>query len=553
MTRVVITLPAYQAEETLERTVAAIPDGVADEVILVDDASRDDTVQIARGLGLRVHVHGSNRGYGGNQKTCYSLALEDGADIVVLLHPDYQYEPKAVPLLIAPIVAGEADMTFGSRFAGMGDPLGGGMPLYRYVGNRLTTIAQNVLLGTRFTDMHSGMRAYTRNALLALPFQGYPDGFSFDAELLADAVTSGLRVVEVPIPTRYSKGSSSISVARSFEYVTHGTAYAARRGLTRGRRGSRYVPRWRETANVRAEGLIVAATCTFCGNDRMRLRYPATAAGDVEIEEFRCTTSALGIHDDILECPRCGLLSSRPTLSPEEVIHGYEEVVDEDYLTEEAERRTLFGWIAGRIGDYPVRGKRLFEVGANVGLFLAVAEGAGWKPSGIDPSGWAVAEGRKRFGVDLRQGTVESLDLPPASVDVLVMLDVLEHLQDPTAALVRIRDVMDEEGLLALSTVNVDSLHGRLRGERWPWFIRSHLHYFRPATLCAMLARAGFEVVEWDVVPRSFHLSYLVKRSGGTFIGSRLVEAVSRHVDPEIPVGWIGDVTLVLARPTTKP
>jgi SAM-dependent methyltransferase len=164
-----------------------------------------------------------------------------------------------------------------------------------------------------------------------------------------------------------------------------------------------------------------------------------------------------------------------------------------------------------------------------------------------------VAEGRERFGVDLRQGTVESLDLPPASVDALVMLDVLEHLRDPSAALARIRGAMDDEGLLVLSTVNVDSIHGRLRGERWPWFIRSHLHYFRPPTLCAMLAHAGFEVVEWDVVPRSFHLSYLVKRSSGTFAGSSFVEAVSRRIDPEIPVGWIGDVTLVLARPVSAP
>ncbi len=131
MPKVVITMPAYHAERTLERTVAAIPEGVADELILVDDASRDATAELARQLGLRVHVHPVNRGYGGNQKSCYTLALEAGADIVVLLHPDYQYEPKAVPLLIAPILAGDADMTFGSRFAGMGDPIAGGMPVFR--------------------------------------------------------------------------------------------------------------------------------------------------------------------------------------------------------------------------------------------------------------------------------------------------------------------------------------------------------------------------------------------------------------------------------------
>src|SRR5688500_8361506 len=167
--KIVITLPAYRAERTLEKTIADIPPGVREELILVDDASPDNTAEVARALGITVHVHPENRGYGGNQKTCYTMALRSGADVVVLLHPDYQYEPKAVPLLIAPILAGDADMTFGSRFAGLGNPRGSGMPMYRYLGNRVTTILQNLLMGTRFTEMHSGMRAYTRECLLAPP------------------------------------------------------------------------------------------------------------------------------------------------------------------------------------------------------------------------------------------------------------------------------------------------------------------------------------------------------------------------------------------------
>lgn len=549
MPRVVITMPAYHAERTLERTVRAIPSGIADELILVDDASLDGTADLATALGLTVHVHPDNRGYGGNQKSCYLLALEAGADVIVLLHPDFQYEPKAVPLLIAPILAGDADMTFGSRFAGMGDPLGGGMPLYRYVGNRLTTIAQNLCLGTRFTDMHSGMRAFTRTALESVPFLGYPDGFSFDAELLIDAVTSGLRVVEVPIPTRYFEESSSISVARSLEYVTHGTGYAARRSLARGRRGSRYLPTWRRSRPPRPRGPLVVARCVSCGNERMAIRYRANATGDVPANEFRCTTSALGRHDDILECGRCGLLSSRPSITPQEILEGYENVVDEEYLAEEAERRELFGWMIDRIGRHAVGGKRLFEVGANVGLFLSVAAERGWDATGIEPSSWAVSQGRDRFGVGLRQGTVEDLELDPGSVDVLAMFDVLEHLTDPMRAIRDLRPAVADRGLLALSTVNVDSLHGRARGERWPWFIRSHLHYFRPPTLVQMLRSAGFETVEWMVVPRSFHLSYLLHRAAGTIPGSELLTRITGLADPRIPVGWIGDVTLVIARP----
>lgn len=547
--KVVITMPAYQAEQTLERTVLAIPAGVADELILVDDASRDGTADLARRLGLQVHVHTANRGYGANQKSCYSLALASEADIVVLLHPDYQYEPKAVPLLIAPILAGDADMTFGSRFAGMGDPLGGGMPRYRYLGNRITTAAQNLMLGTRFTDMHSGMRAYTRVCLESLPFRRYSEGFAFDAELLVDAVTSGQRVVEVPIPTRYTEESSSISILRSLAYVWRGIIYATRRAAFRGRRGSRYLPGWRRSRGTKGKGPLSVARCVSCGSERMHLRYPATTTGDVPIEEFRCTTSALGIHDDILECPRCGLLSSSPTLRPDEIVARYEEVVDEEYLFEEEERRELFGWVSERMEGYYVPGRRLLEIGANVGLFLAVATERGWEASGIEPSAWAVEQGCERFGVDLRQGAIETLEVEPGSVDALVMLDVLEHLADPGEALSHLRPMMAEEGVLALATVNVEGLHGRLRGGDWPWFIRSHLHYFRPATLTKMLSDAGFEAVEWSVVPRSFHVSYLLHRAAGVLPGSRLAEAAVRLGDPRIPVGWIGDVTLTIARP----
>ena len=182
-------------------------------------------------------------------------------------------------------------------------------------------------------------------------------------------------------------------------------------------------------------------------------------------------------------------------------------------------------------------GKRLLEIGANVGLFLAVAGERGWEATGIEPSAWAVEQGRARFGVDLRQGAIETLDVEPGSVDALVMLDVLEHLADPAEALRRLRPMMTEQGVFALATVNVDSLHGRLRGGDWPWFIRSHLHYFRPATLTKMLSDAGFEAVEWSVVPRSFHVSYVLNRAAGVLPGSRLAEAVVRFGRSEDPRG----------------
>src|SRR5918996_1161183 len=294
--KVVITMPAYRAEDTLAKTVADIPAGAADSVILVDDASPDNTAGLARELGIRVYVHSENRGYGGNQKTCYARALEEGADVVVLLHPDYQYDPKAVPLLVAPILAGHADMTFGSRFAGLSDPLGGGMPMYRFLGNRLTTTLENLMIGSRFTDMHSGMRAYTRECLLALPFLRYSNDFVFDSQLIIDAVLGGQRVVEVPIPTRYTKESSSISVLSSLRYITQSLSYCGWQSLRNGRKGRRspITLRGLRRGPPLDDGTTVTQPCVLCGNVNQELIYPANTRGAVSIDEFACTTNALG-------------------------------------------------------------------------------------------------------------------------------------------------------------------------------------------------------------------------------------------------------------------
>ena len=549
--KVVITLPAYRAEHTLEKTVSEIPAGVADELILVDDASPDGTVRVARELGIRVHIHHENRGYGGNQKTCYTEALQSDADIVVMLHPDYQYDPKAVPLLIAPILAGDADMTFGSRFAGLGNPLHGGMPLYRYMGNRITTTLENWMLGSRFTDMHSGLRAYTRKCLLSLPFLKYSDDFIFDSEFIVDAVTSGLRVVEVPIPTRYTKESSSISIIRSLRYIAGSVLYCADRVRERGSRGRRnpvtFLPRRR--APMLGVGPARSLTCLLCGSPEMMLIYPANVTGDVPVSEFACTTGALSQHDDIVQCPRCGLVSAVPTLDRSEIIENYEQVVDEQYLREEESRRELFSWFVDALEAYVVPGRRLLEIGSNMGLFLSVAAKAGWDARGVEPSKWAVDEGRKRFAVNLEQGTLETIDEGKKS-DIVVMLDVLEHLVDPLEGLRKARRLTEDDGLLVLSTVNLSGLHARLRKERWPWFIRSHLHYFSEETLHSMLEAAGFRMVEWDIVPRSFHLSYITYRATSSHAGlGTLAEKAAKIADPKVPVGWLGDITFIAARP----
>jgi hypothetical protein len=556
MSKVVITMPAYLAEETLAKTVADIPSGLADEIIVVDDASPDRTARVARDLGVHVYVHSDNRGYGGNQKSCYLRALEEGAEIVVLLHPDYQYDPKAVPLLIAPILGGYADMTFGSRFAGQSDPRRGGMPLYRFVGNRVTTVVENLMLGSRFTEMHSGLRAYTRQCLLSLPFLRYSDDFSFDSQLLIDAATGGLRVVEVPIPTRYTRESSSISLLRSLAYVAESVAYCGRQTAARGRRGRRWPVAGDDVKRspLTARGPALARRCALCGYEPQMLALPANAQREAETGMFACTSDALAEHDDIAECPRCGMVSSVPSLDPPEILRRYSDVVDRRYLAEEDARRELFDWILDVAGGYAVRERKLFEVGAHVGLFLDTARGHGWEAAGIEPSAWAVEEGRRRFGVDLRQGAVEGVADSGEPADAVVALDVLEHLVDPLASLRALRNVVDDEGLLVLTTVNLAGLHARLRRESWPWFIRPHLHYFTPSTLRALLEAAGFRMIEWRLVPRSFRLSYVggrLRRSSPRLSAAAL--GIARAVDPKVPVGWLGDVVLVVARPEAVP
>ncbi|MBN2202359.1 glycosyltransferase family 2 protein [bacterium] len=211
-------MPAYNAERTVEKTFRDIPPGSVDSVLLVDDASRDSTVATAERLGIRVIRHETNKGYGGNQKTCYDTALADGADIVVMVHPDYQYDPRVIPFAVGFIETGICDIVIGSRVRTRRETLEGGMPVYKYISNRILTIFENVVLGQNLGDFHSGFRVYHRRVLEAVPYRGNSDDFIFDTELLAQAVVLGFRIGDIPIPTRYADDASSINFRRSLKY-----------------------------------------------------------------------------------------------------------------------------------------------------------------------------------------------------------------------------------------------------------------------------------------------------------------------------------------------
>jgi glycosyltransferase involved in cell wall biosynthesis len=215
--KVAVVLPAYNAGETLEQTYAEIPLDIVDDVILVDDASTDDTAKIADRLGIHTVIHSRNGGYGANQKSCYSIALGRGADIIVMLHPDYQYSPRLVRAMAAMIASGHYDAVFGSRILG-GGALAGGMPLYKYVANRLLTAVQNLLMGAKLSEYHTGYRAWSRKVVQELPLLAASDDFVFDNQMIAQAIWSGFRLGELSCPTKYFAEASSISFRRSCIY-----------------------------------------------------------------------------------------------------------------------------------------------------------------------------------------------------------------------------------------------------------------------------------------------------------------------------------------------
>jgi len=216
--KVIIVMPAYNAATTLEKTVKDIPQGLADEIILVDDSSKDDTVRIAKSLGLTVIVHDRNLGYGANQKTCYDEALRRGAEVVIMIHPDYQYDSSLAPLFADIIEKGVCDIILGSRVRTREECLDSGMPLYKYISNRFLTILENLTTGQNLSEWHTGYRAYSRKVLETIPYHKNSNDFVFDAQFLIQAAYFGFRIGDLPVPCRYMGEASSINLSRSIVY-----------------------------------------------------------------------------------------------------------------------------------------------------------------------------------------------------------------------------------------------------------------------------------------------------------------------------------------------
>lgn len=216
--KIIVIMPAYNAAKTLRKTYLDIPKGVVDHIIVVDDGSSDNTVKIAKKLGLKTFEHPQNRGYGANQKTCYTLALSEGADIVVMIHPDYQYDSTLTEELVRPIIQRRFDVMLGSRIRTREEALAGGMPFWKYANNRILTVFENIVLGQNLSEYHTGFRAYTKGVLKKVPFHKYSDDFVFDQQILFGAIATGARIGEIPVPVRYFNEASSINFTRSVIY-----------------------------------------------------------------------------------------------------------------------------------------------------------------------------------------------------------------------------------------------------------------------------------------------------------------------------------------------
>jgi glycosyltransferase involved in cell wall biosynthesis len=216
--KIIVIMPAYNAELTLEKTYQDISKDVVDEIILTDDASSDRTVEIAKHLGIIVNTHEENRGYGGNQKTCYDDALQREADIIVMIHPDYQYDPRVIPFAVGFLTKDICDVIMGSRIRTRQEALEGGMPIYKYISNRFLTTMENMFLGQNLGDFHSGFRVFKREVMEKIEYHNNSDDFVFDTEFLAQAVLHGFRIGDIPIPTRYFPEASSINFKRSVKY-----------------------------------------------------------------------------------------------------------------------------------------------------------------------------------------------------------------------------------------------------------------------------------------------------------------------------------------------
>ena len=501
--KVIVVLPAYNAGATLRRTVDAIPKNTVDDIILVDDKSRDDTLAVARRLGLKTFAHPENRGYGGNQKTCYQEALALGADIVVMVHPDFQYDPSFIPKMIKPIANGECDAVFGSRMMVRKNALDGGMPYWKFLANIFLTKLENFVLRMDLTEYHSGFRAYSRK-VLELPLDLNSDNFVFDTEIIAQMKVAGMSVKEIPISTRYFPEASMIGFFRSLKYGLSILAVMAR--YVSFKLGWRRFPQFSKAALAEYE-------CPFCASHRLAPHFLGNKSlEEILSEPYFVTEGNIGACAGLYKCSDCGACFTPQIALNDEIENFYKKApLDKVYLSDEYGRRRTARRVLRTLIKYAPSG-RLLDICCNTGIFLAEAQKF-FNPYGTELSTEAAGYARANFGLNNIQTEPDALiSFPNNYFEAITAFDVLEHMSEPRATLDAIYGKLKPGGVLVFTTPNIDSAFARLLGKRWHALLPSHLFFFTPKTLSYLLKTTGFELIKSGSYARFFSTNYLLRR-----------------------------------------
>ncbi len=507
--KVIVVLPAYNAEKTLEKTIKDIPIEWIDDIILVDDASKDNTVEVSKKLGLKTFVHKKNSGYGANQKTCYKKALEYGADIVVMIHPDHQYDPKSVPDVVLPLAREEADAVFGSRMLIPANALKGGMPYWKFIANIFLTKLENLVLGMNLSEYHSGFRAYSRKAL-ELPIELNSDDFVFDTEIITQLKVAGMKIKEIPITTRYFPGASMIGFKRSVEY-----------GLSILLVMSRYLLNKSGIIKYGQFNLKISNrySCRLCEEKKSQLFLRGNLRPEDLLKEKYLITDEKTGHGDIYRCLNCDL-----RFIPQKFIKKTEEIsayyknspLDEIYFQDFKGRQKNNRRILENIGNFgfPLAGGKILDFGCNAGLFLLEAKKFGYEIYGIELSETAIDYARKKLGINsIKRGGEEKMDdFSDNYFEVITAFDVLEHILSPAAVLDKIYSKLKPGGIFVATFPKMDSFLARILKNHWYALVPSHLSYFSEKSIQYLMDRNNWELLDIRYYKRYFSFSYLIKR-----------------------------------------
>lgn len=505
--KVIVVLPAYNAAKTLEKTVFAIPKDWVDDVILVDDASRDNTVAVSRKLGLKTFVHSKNLGYGGNQKTCYREALRLGADIIVMVHPDFQYDPSFIPEMIKPIARGECDAVFGSRMSIKRNALLGGMPYWKFLANIFLTWLENLVLGMNLTEYHSGFRAYSRK-VLELPLNLNSDGFVFDTEIIVQMRIAGMKIKEIPITTRYFVEASMIGFGRSVQYGFNILSVMLRYLFSRF--GIKHYAQF--SSFFRSQSPI----CPNCGarQSRLFIRGTADLKNILETASYQITESNTGIYGDIYQCGNCDLYFVDRVGVKESLDKYYShQPLDTVYLGDSEGRRRAFRRVLEKIIVLNPGMKNLLDIGCGPGFFLAEAKDAGLDVWGLEISGQSVKFAKDKLG--LSQVFSDEKEMEKAAnrpFDAITAFDFMEHALNPKETFADSYKKLKNGGLLVITIPMIDSLTAKLLGKRWHAIVPSHLNYFTFKSLENIYRPLGYSLAGKNWHWKYLSISYLIKR-----------------------------------------